>query len=426
MTEDTNTDIFLDQEFVNALIRSGDEGFRLLKQSGFRREFLKDREFAEVYDFAMKFHRDFGEFPHPDIVAKNFGRSVVREARQNLTYQLDQLRKRNVLALAGQFLNYAIPILDNPSSPSDIYEGIDNVGKMLLETAQKITLETSNAHTVDITKNTSDRLEAYAEMQNKGGVTGVPTPWPTLTRVTRGFQPGHTYLFSAPTNTGKTFILNYLALYAYDKDYTPLLFTQEMSAQEMAFRYDAMKAKIPYGRLISGELEPEEFSRWQAHLQALEEKKAALYVTERAGHKGLDFLKAEAKILKPRLILIDNIYLFCSGLDYKDIKKFSIDLKNWAQDIGVPIVFCTQLNSEGALAYSKQIEEDVSGHYMVTDPGYMAGRYFTDKKARDAKKGSKWAIHFDMENMNFTEIDGYDFDSSSQESGRKDDPLQGY
>lgn len=403
----------LDTEFLGALISAGREGFRNLQSTGFKREFLKDPQAAKVYDYIQQFNTDFGELPQISLIQDTFGVSSVEVPSQNLKYYTSKLTERHVWAICGNLSNFVKQSLQDTGSPDALVYGIENAKKAVLDASRKLILETSAAKTFDITKNTISRRETYLERKKLEGITGIPTPWPKLTQITRGFQPGHTYQFTGPRGSGKSFLLCVMSMASFDGGYEPLIYTQEMKHDEYADRYDALKCGIDYSKLLDGCLEAEEETKYFQHLDWLETLERKFYINENAGSKGLEYLRAEAQIVQPRIIFIDNIYLFAKSLDYKDLKNLSMFLKNWAQEDDVPIVYCTQLNDSGKTAYAKGIEDEASGVFNVHKPeGFKHLRYIEDTKNRTNEDGSVFCINFDIHKGDISERPDYKFDDT--------------
>lgn len=411
-----------DRGILAAVMTEGRDGLKKLLEKSFSPTLLADIDCRKAIGYIKEFNEDFGELPSKGLLDSRFPDLVPDSAPQGVLYYLNELDRRHRFSIIKN-ANSAVAALMDSRTLESLTNGVDDATQVLIEAARKLTLDSVHANTFDITKTTEERIEQYNERKKSDGITGIPTYWLPLTITTRGWQKGHTYCIAGPSGVGKTFALTLNALAARNKGYVALLFTQEMSQVEIATRYDAVSAKVHYGRLLSGKLTPEEEDTYFDYLNKLqtEENHVPFYVNEKAGGKGIDYIVSQIEDLKPDIVFIDNIYLFAKSLDYKDILEVSSKLKNLAQKLSIPIVFCTQMNDEGKLSFAKYVKNDVSGSYKIFDLAPHKMRRLVDDKARDNGKTSQFAFHFDFELMNFDHNADFSLDSDNSYEDVLDD-----
>ena len=228
--------------------------------------------------------------------------------------------------------------------------------QMLVDRAEQIVFELSQSrvttefsHIEELLKESFERITALYEAG--ADVTGVPSGFRELDRLTSGFQPGNLVIVAARPSMGKSAlglcIGANLAL-RYD---TPVgLFTLEMSKSEVTQRLLCSEAKVESQRLRTGKLAQEDWPRLTAACDKL--AKAPVYVDD-TGSITLMEIRSKARRLKMRepnlgLIIIDYLQLMTSGTTaenrVQEVSQISRSLKVLARDLDVPIVAISQLS----------------------------------------------------------------------------------
>ncbi len=189
------------------------------------------------------------------------------------------------------------------------------------------------------------RFEGYRE--GKGGV-GIPFGIHDLDQMTHGVRSGELVLIGGRPSQGKSVLLQHLLLSAAEKGCNPLLFTYEMTAEEMLERVACMEARIDSNDARFGRMSDDDWYR-------LSEAYANL--------TNINFLvddlpcpltrlcaraRSAAVTDKIGLILIDYLQLVeCDAKAGNRDERLSIigqTLKNLAKELAVPIVVPTQLS----------------------------------------------------------------------------------
>lgn len=405
-----------DMDFLTSLVAEGKRGLERVRDSGITMDYIESNEIRKIYQWILDFNAEYGETPSRAVVEKYHGKDHFSEPEQGLAFTLDQLRQRRGYVLTANLAN-SIAEVYHSKQADDLWSGVDKSTELVKDAARRLILEVSKSNTRDINKTTQERLQTYYERQNSDGITGIPTAWPPLTKKTRGWQRGQLYMFLAKEGTGKTFNLLLQQQAAEKAGYKTLYFTEEMSEQELAFRSDAIGARIPYGDLIRGQLSPEDFETWVKYLKEKEKSPTNSYINEGAGPDGLQFIIELCEQLQPDIIFIDNIYLYARDLDYKSLADLSKTLKKAASRLRIPIVFTSQLNEKGDAMYSKAFGHDVSYRInMIMPPGQEHSRWFESTKQRDSDP-IRFGIHFNPNTGNFEVDDKFTFGDDDQASG---------
>jgi replicative DNA helicase len=191
------------------------------------------------------------------------------------------------------------------------------------------------------------------------GVIGLPSGFFDIDRMTGGFQPKQLILVAARTSQGKSaFVLNIAYHLVHGSKYQPavpvLIFSLEMSYDEIAARYFAQGSKISLKRWRDGKFSDEMIEKLIPQV-AVRLKKTPLYVDDTPQLSIADF-KARARLaaVSQRIgcIVVDYLQLMSSltkrGKENKVIElgEITAGLKSMAKELNIPIIACAQLNRD--------------------------------------------------------------------------------
>jgi replicative DNA helicase len=227
---------------------------------------------------------------------------------------------------------------------------------MLVDRAEQAVFELSQArvtteftHIEGLLKESFERITQLYEAGVD--ITGVPSGFRELDRLTSGFQPGNMIIIAARPSMGKSALgLCMAANLAVRYDTPTALFTLEMSKQEVTQRLMCSEAKVDSQRLRTGKLAPEDWSRLTAACDKL--SKAPIYVDD-TGSISMMEIRSKARRLKTKepnlgLIIVDYLQLMTSGSSaenrVQEVSQISRSLKVLARDLDVPILAMSQLS----------------------------------------------------------------------------------
>jgi replicative DNA helicase len=243
---------------------------------------------------------------------------------------------------------------------SDAYEDSTDVFDLLDQAESKI-YEVTSTHlrnsyeTIDsVLVKTIQRIE---DMRHRNeDFTGVPTGFPSLDRVTYGWQATDLIILAARPAVGKTaFALN-LARSAALHPTRPTgvaMFSLEMSAPQLVQRILSAESEIWLEKISRGKLEEHEMKQLYAKgIQRLAQ--APIYIDDTAALNIFE-LRAKCRRLKNQgnlgLIIIDYLQLMSGTGDRnsnreQEISAISRGLKGLAKELQVPIIALSQLSRE--------------------------------------------------------------------------------
>jgi replicative DNA helicase len=232
--------------------------------------------------------------------------------------------------------------------PGETPELVDRAEQILFDLSQeKATSEFSHIETL-----LKESFERITQLYESGAdVTGVPSGFRDLDRITSGFQEGNLVVIAARPSMGKSALgLGVAANLAVRKNVPVALFTLEMSKSEVTQRLMCSEAKVESQRLRTGKLSADDWPRLTAACDKL--AKAPMYVDD-TGSITMMEIRSKARRLKSRhpdlgLIIVDYLQLMTSGTTaenrVQEVSQISRSLKVLARDLDVPIVALSQLS----------------------------------------------------------------------------------
>jgi replicative DNA helicase len=230
----------------------------------------------------------------------------------------------------------------------DAVELVDRAEQIVFDLAQaRVTSEFS--HIDELLKETFDRLMKLYE--EGAEVTGVPSGFRDIDRLTSGFQPGNLLILAARPSMGKSGLaLNMAANLGVRSGIPVAMFTLEMSKSEVTQRLMCSEAKVESQRLRTGKLAQEDWSRLTAACDKL--AKAPIYIDD-SGSTTMMEIRSKSRRLKMRepnlgLVIVDYLQLMTSETRtenrVQEVSEISRNLKRLARDLDVPVLALSQLS----------------------------------------------------------------------------------
>ncbi len=198
-----------------------------------------------------------------------------------------------------------------------------------------------------------DAITNIENAKNKtGGVSGVPTGFVQLDKITAGWQRSDMVIVAARPAMGKTaFVLSMARNIAVEHKQAVAVFSLEMSSTQLVTRLIASEAGISSEKLRKGELTDAEFTILHQHIARL--TNAPIYIDDTPALNIFE-LRAKARRLKSQhnveLIIIDYLQLMTGGGDNRggnreqEISSISRSIKSIAKELDIPIIALSQLS----------------------------------------------------------------------------------
>ncbi|MFC4183623.1 replicative DNA helicase [Saccharococcus thermophilus] len=256
------------------------------------------------------------------------------------------------------------------SIAQDGYTREDEVDVLLDEAERKI-MEISQRKHSGTFKNIKEVLvQTYDNIEmlhnRKGEVTGIPTGFTELDRMTSGFQRSDFIIVAARPSVGKTaFALNIAQNVATKTNENVAIFSLEMSAQQLVMRMLCAEGNINAQNLRTGKLTPEDWGKLTMAMGSL--SNAGIYIDDTPSIRVSD-IRAKCRRLKQEsglgMVVIDYLQLIQgSGRNrenrQQEVSEISRSLKALARELEVPVIALSQL--------SRSVEQRQDKRPMMSD-----------------------------------------------------------
>ncbi len=186
---------------------------------------------------------------------------------------------------------------------------------------------------------------------NTGGVTGIPTGFYKLDDITCGWQKSDLVIIAGRPAMGKTaFALSLAKNIAADQKIPMAFFSLEMSSEQLANRLMANAFEIDGKKLMSGQLDREDWNRLDKGMNNLVD--APLYIDDTEGLSVMELRTKARRLVNEhhvQLIMVDYLQLMtASGMRYnsrqEEVSLISRSLKGLAKELDIPVLALSQLN----------------------------------------------------------------------------------
>ncbi len=231
------------------------------------------------------------------------------------------------------------------------------------------------------------------EQQKSTGLGGVPSGYPSIDRVTNGWQPSDLVIIAARPSVGKTaFALNIARNAAVDHHVPVAVFSLEMSCAQLAKRLVVSETGLS-GDKIKGSIKLEDYEWEQLEYRIRDLSRAPLYIDDTPSLPVMEFRTKAKNLVKNkgvRLIVVDYLQLMQApdqgkgGLREQEVAYISRTLKATAKELNVPILALSQLSRNAVqrqgsggkpvlsdLRESGSIEQDADMVIFIHRPDYL-------------------------------------------------------
>ncbi len=241
------------------------------------------------------------------------------------------------------------------------YEDFGDIEGYLDESEAMIFEVTQRQHKAGAEKLKSLLKNVFASLDERfksaGGITGVPSGFTDLDERTAGFQPGELTVLAARPAMGKTsFALSIARSAAVTYGYPVLLFSLEMSSEQLAERMLCSEAKVDSTALRRGMLQRQDLTNMTYAADTL--SKAPVMIDDTPGlnlrelRSSVRRFCSDKELFKDKkfgLIMIDYLQLMQGSSKgnqsrEQEISEISRGLKALSKEVGCPIIALSQLN----------------------------------------------------------------------------------
>ncbi|MDW0116491.1 replicative DNA helicase [Sporosarcina thermotolerans] len=252
-------------------------------------------------------------------------------------------------AILRRLIRVATNIVEEGFTKEDEVEAV-------LSEAEKRIMEVSNRknagdfkHIKDVLVETYDNIELLHT--RKGDVTGIPTGFRDLDKITAGFQRNDLIIVAARPSVGKTaFALNVAQNVATKTDENVAIFSLEMGAEQLVMRMLCAEGNIDAQVLRTGNLEAEDWRKLTMAMGSL--SNAGIFIDDSPGIR-INEIRSKCRRLQQEhglgMIMIDYLQLIMgsgrSGENrQQEVSEISRSLKALARELKIPVIALSQLS----------------------------------------------------------------------------------
>jgi replicative DNA helicase len=209
-------------------------------------------------------------------------------------------------------------------------------------------IRTSYFQIKDIVKKSIEAIEKFQEYRDT--VTGVPSFYTDLDKLTAGFQPSDLIIIAARPSMGKTALALCIARNAAMRGGFPVgVFSLEMSKEQLAMRLLCAEARVDSHKIRTGFLSQQECVKMLNAAGMFME--APMYIDDTPAISALELRAKARRMMTDRglgLIIVDYLQLMRGreGAERREqeISEISRSLKGLAKELNIPIIAISQLN----------------------------------------------------------------------------------
>lgn len=263
----------------------------------------------------------------------------------NISYYAKIVREKSVIR---KLITTATEIVTSGYEDSkDVEDLLDEAEKSIFEITGR-QIKPSFLDLKSVLKESMKTIERLYE--RKEFVTGVPTGFGELDRLTAGLQPSELIVVAGRPSMGKTaFCLNIAQYAAIEANIPVAIFSLEMSKEQIALRMICSEGRVDAHRLRRGFLDKEDWKKLITAIDVLSQ--APIFIDDTPALTALE-MRAKARRLKAEhnlgLLIVDYLQLMrgrgSSDNREQEISDISRSLKALAKELNLPIVALSQLN----------------------------------------------------------------------------------
>ncbi len=194
--------------------------------------------------------------------------------------------------------------------------------------------------------------ELQRRLESDGSLSGVPSGFDDLDKLTGGLQSSDLMILAARPGMGKTALVLNIATNAAFAGRSVAIFTLEMSKEQLMSRVLSSVSRVDSSRLRKGDLSEEEQDRLMEGARRLYECKSLLGIDETPAISLMELRSRCRRYHKENgldLIIIDYLQLMTASSTRsesreREISEISMGLKGLAKELNVPVIALAQLN----------------------------------------------------------------------------------
>lgn len=277
------------------------------------------------------FHTAYGDVEIVDTSSESFS-GLFEEL-------LDAYRSRTVI----EAVSAAMGPLDK--------DNVKDAMAILSSGLQAASTETARLRDFNIIEGWEEQLKMYREMKdNPNALRGIPTGFTGLDRVTYGLRPQQFVVMVGEPKRGKSLFELIMAIACHRHGLRPLFISFEMSVAEQRSRFYSLVAKIPYERILSGDMSESEFTRLEKTMRMMKNMHPFMMSEDSSSLTTISAISGKIQEYQPDAVFIDGMYLMDDENGEpkgtpQALTNITRGVKRLAQRFDIPIVGTSQVLS---------------------------------------------------------------------------------
>jgi hypothetical protein len=292
------------------------------------------------------------------------------------------------------------------------------ISMMQLESSQMLRIGLGKDTDMSLGAAFDKELVRYEQLENGIDLSCGPWPWYPMNAATGGFQPDDYIVLYGRPKSFKSWVLSYIIAWTFNMGKRSIIYTKEMTPENIFRRVIACIAQLNYEGLRMGKLMPQE----KRALYAAREFMRALQATNNvyclsgkdapAGGDTVPWLRAKAEKFKPDYIFVDGMYLMSdvrkSRKENERVKSISRDLSDLRLDLKIPIIVTIQANRDAAKNQDANLDEIAFSDALSQDATCIM-RVINEKKTPTCMLVLGGAREYSLNGFRIHAVPAYDF-----------------
>lgn len=298
----------------------------------------------EVYQWVLEYNSKHGDVPSERAFHTAYGDIAIEDTSdETFSGLFDELlnayRTRTVVA--------AVTDAMGPLDKDNISEAMAILSKGL----QSASADTAKLRDFNIIEGWEVRLAKYKEMrETPNALRGIPTGFVGLDRITHGLRPQQFIVMVGEPKRGKSLFELIMANACHRHGLRPMFVSFEMSVDEQLSRYDALNSRVPYDRILSGQLNDAEMERIRQSMFLSKNMQPFIMTEDSSSLTTVSAIAAKIQEFQPNAVYIDGMYLMDDENGEpkgspQALTNITRSTKRLAQRFDIPIVATSQVLS---------------------------------------------------------------------------------
>ena len=407
----------VERALVSKIVQEKDLG--PVVEKSITQEFFLEPESKAVFQTLLRHQSEYGQVPTLGAIRLDHPEYRFMKVDDSLDLLIDKIRENHTLALLEEGLAEGVEHYD-ARNVKDALAALHN-------TISRIASDVPNSRDTNVAQTGQERLAHYLSLKDlDGALLGIPTGFSTLDKATQGFQDEQLNFFVGPPKAGKTTLMLLASIAVHLYGLRPLLFTFEMSEQEMTARMDAFRAGISHERLRTGALKSEEWKRLERYIHQLDVMPDYWMSADSNSATTLSGIGAKIDQYKPDIVFIDGLYMLIDEQTGEQntpqaLTNITRGLKRMAQNKRLSVNASTQVlewkmdkkkgitsNSIGYSSSFGQDADNIFGVERTDDPAIQKIKVVLSRNSPPRETYIEW----DWEHGKFEELQENPFEAT--------------